>query len=71
MSPTRHAGTALAALAAGAALLLTGCGGGADAHPKAEQSAGADGKSAEDMLAKLDAADSAASQADADASQNN
>ncbi|MEW1639881.1 hypothetical protein AB0469_38205 [Streptomyces sp. NPDC093801] len=61
---------ALAALAAGAVLLLTGCGGGAAAHPKAEQSAGADGQAA-DMQAKLDAAESAAAQADADASQNN
>ncbi|MFG2985998.1 hypothetical protein ACGFYQ_32925 [Streptomyces sp. NPDC048258] len=70
MSPTRRGATALTALAAGAVLLLTGCGGGADAQPKAEQSAGADGQ-AEDMRAKLDAADSAASQAEADASQDN
>ncbi|MFD5422550.1 hypothetical protein ACFWJT_31605 [Streptomyces sp. NPDC127069] len=63
-------GAALAALAAGAVLLLTGCGGGGNAHPKAEQSAGADGQAA-DMQAKLDAAENAASQADADASQNN
>ncbi|WP_405676676.1 hypothetical protein OG239_39920 [Streptomyces sp. NBC_00868] len=67
---TRRSATVLAAVAAGAVLLLTGCGGGADAHPKAEQSAGADGQAAE-MQAKLDAADNAASQADADASQNN
>ncbi len=70
MSLTRRRATAFAALAAGAALLLTGCGGGSDAQPKAEQSAGADGQ-AQDMQAKLDAADSAASQADTDASQNN
>ncbi|MEU8435996.1 hypothetical protein AB0F18_24445 [Streptomyces sp. NPDC029216] len=70
MRSPRRGGAVLAALAAGAVLLLTGCGGGTGAHPKAEQSAGADGQAA-DMQAKLDAADSAASQADADASQNN
>ncbi|MEU3409141.1 hypothetical protein ABZ766_35065 [Streptomyces sp. NPDC006670] len=70
MTSPRRGAVALAALAAGAVLLLTGCGGGADARPKAEQSAGADGQAA-DMQAKLDAAESAAAQADTDASQNN
>ncbi|MEU6866695.1 hypothetical protein ABZ924_26110 [Streptomyces sp. NPDC046876] len=70
MSAGRRGTAAVAAaLALGAALLLTGCGGGAD-HPKAEQSASVDGQ-AQDMQAKLDAAESAAAQADADASQNN
>ncbi|GLX37846.1 hypothetical protein Sros01_39190 [Streptomyces roseochromogenus] len=70
MRSARRGAVALTALAAGAVLLLTGCGGGTAAHPKAEQSAGADGQAA-DMQAKLDAADSAAAQADTDATQNN
>ncbi|MEW2416519.1 hypothetical protein AB0953_22720 [Streptomyces sp. NPDC046866] len=65
----RGAAGLAAALALGASLLLTGCGGGGE-HPKAEQSAAVDGQ-AGDMQAKLDAAESAAAQADADASQNN
>ncbi|GAA0289384.1 hypothetical protein GCM10010302_29680 [Streptomyces polychromogenes] len=70
MSSGRRGAAALVALAAGAVLLLTGCGGGKEAHPKAEQSAGVDGGAA-GMQAKLDAADGAAAQAETDASQNN
>ncbi|MFH7600564.1 hypothetical protein WDV06_36530 [Streptomyces racemochromogenes] len=70
MRSARRGAAALTALAAAGALLLTGCGGGAQSHPKAEQSAGGDGQAA-DMQAKLDAADGAAAQADTDAAQNN
>lgn len=70
MSSGLRGTAALVALAAGAVLLLTGCGGGKESHPKAEQSAGAGGTAA-DMQAKLDAADGAAAQADSDATQNN
>ncbi|MFD7626646.1 hypothetical protein ACFV7Q_11535 [Streptomyces sp. NPDC059851] len=55
---------ALAALAAGAALLLTGCGGG-------EESAPAGQSEVADLQQKLDAAEQAASEADRDASEGN
>ncbi|MEU2389549.1 hypothetical protein [Streptomyces sp. NPDC007369] len=55
---------ALAALAAGAALLLTGCGGGTESAP-----AGQSGQVAE-MQQKLDAAEQAASTADRDATED-
>lgn len=67
---TGRAAAGLVALAAGAALLLTGCGPGATAQPKAPASVSDDAK-AKQMQDTLDAADDAAAQADADAAQNN
>ncbi|WP_329200915.1 MULTISPECIES: hypothetical protein [unclassified Streptomyces] len=67
---TGRAAAGLVALAAGAALLLTGCGPGASAQHKAPQSVSDDAK-VKEMQDTLDAADDAAAQADADATQNN
>ncbi|MEU6890224.1 hypothetical protein ABZ934_00210 [Streptomyces sp. NPDC046557] len=67
---TGRAAAGLAALAAGAALLLTGCGPGASAQPKEPRSVSDDAK-VKEMRDNLDAADAAASEADADATQNN
>ncbi|MDJ0385166.1 hypothetical protein [Streptomyces sp. G-G2] len=68
----RRAGAALAVLAAGTALLLTGCSPGAHAQPAARQpSSAADRAQLDDMRQKMDAAESAAAEADADATQNN
>ncbi|MEV6206381.1 hypothetical protein [Kitasatospora sp. NPDC051914] len=66
---SRRAGAAVAALAAAAALLLTGCGPHGDGAGKAVQSQQDDGT--QQMQQKLDAAESAAAQADTDATQNN
>ncbi|MEV0990373.1 hypothetical protein [Streptomyces sp. NPDC049949] len=63
----RRAAAALATLAAATALLLTGCTPGASAKPNGT----ADGATVKDMQQKLDDAESAAAQADADATQNN
>ncbi|MER6776080.1 MULTISPECIES: hypothetical protein [unclassified Streptomyces] len=63
----RRAAAALATLAAATALLLTGCMPGASA----ERNGTADGATVKDMQQKLDDAESAAAQADADATQNN
>ncbi|GHB55802.1 hypothetical protein GCM10010347_27230 [Streptomyces cirratus] len=67
---TGRAAAGFAALAAGAVLLLTGCGPGASAQPKAPRSVSDDAK-VKEMQDKLDAADDAAAQADTDATQNN
>ncbi|MFI5672063.1 hypothetical protein [Streptomyces sp. NPDC051704] len=63
----RRAAVALATLAAATALLLTGCTPGATAKPTGT----ADDATVKDMQQKLDDAESAAAQADADATQNN
>ncbi|MGW7101818.1 hypothetical protein [Streptomyces sp. NPDC054838] len=67
---TGRAAAGLAALAAAAVLLLTGCGPGAEAQPKAPRPVSDDAR-AKEMQDTLDAADSAADQADTDATQNN
>ncbi|MGW4688895.1 hypothetical protein ACWEPM_28925 [Streptomyces sp. NPDC004244] len=61
---------ALAALAAGAALLLTGCGGGAESAPAGQSVSGADSGQVAEMRQKLDAAEQAASDADKDAADD-
>ncbi|WP_145794964.1 hypothetical protein [Kitasatospora atroaurantiaca] len=67
-----RATAAVAALAAAAALLLTGCGPTAATPDRAAQSAPGGGDSQlKDMQQKVDAADSAAAEADSDATQNN
>ncbi|WP_407911836.1 hypothetical protein [Kitasatospora sp. NE20-6] len=66
---TRRAGAA-AALAAAAVLLLTGCGPQAGGPDRAGQVQQDDGQGPQ-MQQKLDAAESAAAAADADAVQNN
>ncbi|KMO97679.1 hypothetical protein ACS04_11680 [Streptomyces roseus] len=63
----RRAGAALATLAAVTALLITGCAPGATAKPAGT----ADGATVKDMQQKVDDAESAAAQADSDATQNN
>ncbi|MET9882096.1 hypothetical protein ABZZ20_02870 [Streptomyces sp. NPDC006430] len=72
MTGSRRAAATLTALVAGTALLLTGCTHDASARPGTSQSvSGADDAQLKDMQDKLDAAESAAAQADADATQNN
>lgn len=72
MTVPRRAAAGLAALLTAAALLVTGCTPGASAQPKGTQSgSGADDARAKEMQQKLDDAESAAAQADADATQNN
>ncbi|MEV0411400.1 hypothetical protein AB0I68_11500 [Streptomyces sp. NPDC050448] len=72
MTVPRRAAAGLATLVAAAALLLTGCTPGAKAQPQGTQSvSGADDAQAKDMQQKLDDAESAAAQADSDATQNN
>ncbi|MEU8841043.1 hypothetical protein AB0D97_18225 [Streptomyces roseus] len=63
----RRAAAALATLAAVTALLITGCTPGATAKPTGT----ADDATVKDMQQKLDDAESAAAQADSDATQNN
>ncbi|GGV43083.1 hypothetical protein GCM10010495_70850 [Kitasatospora herbaricolor] len=65
----RRATVAAAVLAAAAALLLTGCGPGA--NPPGKAAATADDGQVQQMRQKVDAAESAAAQADSDATQNN
>ncbi|MFI6143900.1 hypothetical protein [Streptomyces sp. NPDC051109] len=68
----RRAAAALVTLAAATALLLTGCSPGATAKPGGTQSvSGADESTVKDMQQELDDAESAAAQADSDATQNN
>ncbi|BFV60941.1 hypothetical protein KCMC57_up60450 [Kitasatospora sp. CMC57] len=70
----RQLGLGAAALVALAALTLTGCGptGGSQGTPdRAGQSAGADDAQVKDMQQKVDAAESAASQAESDSAQDN
>ncbi|MFI5979875.1 hypothetical protein ACIBEA_03245 [Streptomyces sp. NPDC051555] len=68
MSVAHRAAAALAVLATGAALLVTGCSPGTGARPAAERSAGAgDDAQRAQMQQKLDDADKAAADADADA----
>ncbi|WP_330334151.1 hypothetical protein OHS33_33375 [Streptomyces sp. NBC_00536] len=72
MTVPRRAAAALAVLAAGSALLLTGCSQDKADRPAAEQSAGpADSGEQAQMRQKLDDADKAADDADTDATQNN
>ncbi|MFJ3201386.1 hypothetical protein [Streptomyces sp. NPDC086989] len=72
MTVPRRAALGLAVLLTGAALALTGCMPGASASPKATQSVGgADDATVQDMQKKLDDAESAAAEADSDATQNN
>ncbi|MCX5215209.1 hypothetical protein OG689_39130 [Kitasatospora sp. NBC_00240] len=62
-------GAAAAVLAVAAALLLTGCGPSAKSPGKA--AATADDGQVQQMQQKVDAAESAAAQADSDATQDN
>ncbi|WP_327281758.1 MULTISPECIES: hypothetical protein [unclassified Streptomyces] len=72
MTVARRAAAGLVVLAAGAALLITGCSPGASAKPSGTQSvSGADDATVKDMQKKLDDAESAAAEADSDATQNN
>ncbi|GAA1173260.1 hypothetical protein F4556_007046 [Kitasatospora gansuensis] len=69
----RQAVLGAAALAAFAALTLTGCGptGGSQGTPdRAGQSAGADDAQVQDMQQKVDAAESAAAQAESDSTED-
>ncbi|MDH6575333.1 hypothetical protein [Kitasatospora sp. MAP5-34] len=74
MTVTRRIATGFAALA-GAALLLTGCGHGSTATagpPSSSSSSGStDDAKLKDMQQKVDSAESAAAQADSDATRNN
>ncbi|MFB7981051.1 hypothetical protein ACFY0N_11965 [Streptomyces vinaceus] len=69
----RRAACALAALAAATALLLTGCTPGASAGPAGgtRSGSGSDEATVKDMQQKLDDAESAAAQADSNATQDN
>ncbi|MFF4099504.1 hypothetical protein [Streptomyces sp. NPDC001903] len=68
----RRAAAALATLATATVLLLTGCTPGASAEPGGARSvSGSDEATVKDMQQKLDDAESAAAQADSDATQNN
>ncbi|GHE38333.1 hypothetical protein [Streptomyces vinaceus] len=69
----RRAACALAALASATALLLTGCGPGASAGPAGgtRSVSGSDEATVKDMQQKLDDAESAAAQADSNATQDN
>ncbi|WP_158709978.1 hypothetical protein [Streptomyces katrae] len=71
MSVPRRAAAGLATLLTAAALLLTGCLPGAKAQPQGTRSVSSDDAQAKDMQQKLDDAESAAAQADSDATQNN
>ncbi len=73
MTSTRRTATALAGLVAGAALLLTGCGHGSTAPAAGPTPAvsGTGDAQLKDMQQKVDSAESAAAQADSDATQNN
>ncbi|WP_457032544.1 hypothetical protein [Kitasatospora sp. P5_F3] len=70
----RHLGLGAAAFAAFAVLTLTGCGptGGSQGTPdRAGQSAGADDAQVQDMQQKIDAAESAAAEAESDSTEDN
>lgn len=74
MTLPRRAAAGLAVLATAAALLVTGCvpgaGSGSGAGKKASVS-GSDDATVKDMQQKMDDAESAAAEADSDATQNN
>ncbi|WP_441249230.1 hypothetical protein [Kitasatospora sp. McL0602] len=74
MTGARRAAAGLATLVLGAGLLLTACGPNASGPNQAKQPAATsseDAQQVQDMQQKVDSAESAAAQAETDATQNN